>query len=161
MTNGITLETLSADLVGRLSKEESRPPNTPKTSLVGGVVTACRLLESLLRESVRTVAAMEGCHPGDLLVPPHLQRGRPPGIERASAGKLAHALKSFRSSRTLPKLVVSIMSDLRTPSSTILAFIEVRNLVAKEGADPALLTVPTRHLKAWVIRARKNSGWAQ
>jgi hypothetical protein len=159
MAGSAGIEKLSEELLERLSKEEARAPSTPKTSLVGGVVTACRLLESLLREAVRVVAADEGCHPGDILVPPHLQHSRPPGIDRAGAGKLAHALKSFRSSRIHPKVVASILSDLRAQNSTILAFIDVRNSVAKEGADPSLLVGPTRHLKAWVLRFRKNSGW--
>lgn len=159
MAASVGLENLSAELLERLSKEEARPPSTPKTSLVGGVVTACRLLESLLRETVRVVAAGEGCHPGDILVPPHLQHGRRPGIDRASAGKLAHALKLFRPSQAYPKAVASLVSDLRAQNSTILAFIDVRNLVAKQGADPALLVAPTGDLKEWVIRFRKNSGW--
>jgi hypothetical protein len=153
---------LSGELLERLSKEEARPPTTPKTALVGGVVTACRLLESLLREAIRAVAVNEGCHPGDILIPPHLQHpNRRPGIDRASAGKLAHALKLFRSSRRHPDVVASIVSDLRARNSVILTFIDVRNLVAKQGEDPALLVGPTRNLKQWVIRFRRNSGWGQ
>lgn len=153
------LERISGELLERLSKEEARPPTTPKTHLVGGVVTACRLLESLLRETVRAVAADEGCHPGDILVPPHLQRSRPPGIDRASAGKLAHALRLFHSSRNHPKVVTLILSEVRARNSAIQDFIDVRNLVAKEGKDPGLLVGPTRNLRVWVIRLRKNSGW--
>lgn len=159
MAGSDELERVSKELLERLSKEEARPPSTPKTSLVGGVVTACRLLESLLRETVRSVAADEGCHSGDILVPPHLQRSRPPGIDRASAGKLAHALRLFRSSRNHSKVVALVLSDVRARKSAIQDFIDVRNLVAKQGADPALLVGPTRALKAWVLRFRKNSGW--
>jgi|SRR5687768_12810347 len=159
MSGSAEFEMLSRELLERLSKEETRPLATPKTTLVGGVVTACRLLESMLREAVRAVAVNEGCEPGDILISPHQRRGRRRGIDRASAGTLAHALRLFRSSRRHPRVVASIVSDLRAQKSVILAFIDVRNLVAKQGQDPALLVDPTRNLKRWVIRFRKSSGW--
>lgn len=159
MQDSSQLDSISAELLTRLDKEHLRAASEPATALVGGVVTACRHLESLLRESVRVLAASEGCDPTDIITPPHQRYGRRPLLDKVSAGRLAGGLIHFRRTKPIPRPISALVSDLSATDSAILNFIRVRNEVAKQGADPGLLPEPTRRLKAWVTNFRRSSGW--
>jgi hypothetical protein len=153
------LDSLSRELLERLTVEEARPGTTPSTHLVGGIVKAGAKLEALLRETVKRVAAADGVAPESLLTP---VGGRPLTLHKAMAGPLAYGLKNHfgsRGARPLVPTLQSIVDDLRAHDSRILGFIKMRNEVAKEGREPRDAHVATKRLHALLSAFRKDAGW--
>ncbi len=153
------LDSLSRELLERLTIEETRSGGTPSTQLVGGIVKVGAKLEALLREVVRQVAVSEGIAPEDLLMP---MGGRPLTLRKAMAGPLAHGLKQHfivaHTKLPLPALK-PIVDDLCARDSRVLGFIKMRNEVAKEGREPRDAYVSTKRLHDLVLALRKAAGW--
>jgi hypothetical protein len=153
------LDSLSRELLERLSVEKARPGATPSTHLVGGIVKAGAKLEALLREVVKRVAAAERVAPETLLTP---IGGRPLTLHKAMAGPLAHGLKNhFAAGRAKTQVpaVQPIVDDLCAYDSRILEFIRMRNEVAKEGREPRDAHIATKRLHDLLLAFRKDAGW--
>lgn len=155
-----SIESLSRELLERLTTEETRPTTTAGTHIVGGLVKAGAKLEALLRVIVQTVADADGVAPETILSP---TAGRPLSLRKAMAGPLAHGLRSHlaaRSGKPLPKELQPILRDVARKDSSILQFISIRNEIAKEGHEPGLARVPIQKLRRLVSEFRKSAGWA-
>jgi hypothetical protein len=152
------LESLSRELLERLTVEEARTGETPATHLVGGLVKAGVKLEALLREVVRQVAAAEGIAPEALLTP---TGGRPLTLRKAMAGPLAYGLKEhFAVKRTIQVPAAKpIVDDLCARDSCVLGFIKMRNEVAKEGREPRDGRLATKRLQQLLLALRRDAGW--
>lgn len=153
------LQKLSGQLSERLSKEDGRPPAAPGTVLVGGVVTAGRILEKLLRAAVVEVSRTDGIDPTEIV---GRGAGRPRPMSKATAGELAHGLKNFlhrRQDRSVSTLLDPLTEDLLARSSRILNFIKVRNEVAKEGKEPKTARAAVKQLHQLMLSFRRNAGW--
>lgn len=151
------LDTLSRELLERLTVEEARPGLTPSTHLVGGIVKAGAKLEAFLREAVRQVAVAAGIAPEDLLTP---MGGRPLTLRKAMAGPLAHGLRQhFAAGGAQVPALKPIVDDLCARDSRVLAFIKMRNEVAKEGREPRDAQVSKKKLHELVVTLRKDAGW--
>lgn len=154
-----SIESLSMELLERLSTEERRPSTTPSTQLVGGLVKSGAKLEALLRAIVQVVADADGVDPVALLAP---TGGRPLTLRKAMAGPLAHGLKAHLGSRRagpLPEMLRPILDDLTGRDSRILEFLKRRNETAKEGREPKLAQPAVRRLRELVAMFRRNAGW--
>jgi len=155
-----SLESLSRELLDRLTTEDTRPTTTAGTHIVGGLVKTGAKLEALLRVIVQAVADADGVAPETILSP---TGGRPLSLRRAMAGPLAHGLKSHlatRRGKPLPEELQPILRDVTRNDSSILQFISVRNEIAKEGHEPRLARAPMQKLRRLVSEFRKNAGWS-
>lgn len=151
------LDEVAEQLLARLTVEEARPAVDASTVLVGGIVKACSKLESFLRELVNVVAALERCGVDDLIGGP--QRSAGPVRRLAMTGALAHGLKAyFLRSRNVEPALQSLAGDLRSTNSAILAFIDVRNRVAKADGDPAAIRPATARLRTVIQAFRQDAG---
>lgn len=160
--NAGALEKLSAELLDRLSKEADRPAAAPGTELVGGLVKAGAKLEDLLREVVVAAAAIERCEPERLLGPVGGPRGQKPKLQKAMAGSLAYGLRAWygeKDSREIPPFARPLVVDILAKDSAVRAFIDVRNAVAKTGADPASARPATNKLAKVITAFRSENGW--
>lgn len=150
------LDEIAEQLLERLNVEEARPASGASTVLVGGIVKACSKLEAFLRELVRVVAENEGCSRDELISGPHRSAG--PGRRLAMTGALAHGMKTyFLRSRNVDPAFRSLASDLRGANSAILAFIDVRNRVAKADGDPSAIRPATVRLRKLVLAFRHDA----
>lgn len=155
-----SLEALSLELIERLTTEQERPQGTAGTHLVGGIVKAGAKLEALLRAMVVAVAEADGVDPSELLA---ATGGRAPPVRRAMAGPLACGLKQRALSRpagTLPAAFKPVLDDLRSRDSRILAFIALRNEIAKEGREPRDGKRAILRLRELMVTFRKHAGWS-
>src|SRR5687768_14242797 len=108
----IQLDKLSAKLLERMSKEESRPPTTDGTHLLGGVSRTSADLEQLLRAAIVVAAESERCKPESIL---NRSGGKQPSLRKTMIGPLAHGLRRFYAgakASSAPEAIRPLLGDL-------------------------------------------------